>query len=98
MPTYEYRCPECGNEQEVDLRFRVVAIFQLCSNCGKPTERRISLPYPASIPTTARGHILETLNHEKGKGVQAAPKDRPRIEAALAKGLDQKRETVGRGF
>lgn len=99
MPIYEYRCPECGHEQEVRLSFSEVAVVQLCSECGKPTERRISLPQPAIIPVGGREQVLKTLNKEEGGyGFPGGDMHRPRYEQAMAKGLDPLKEVVGRGF
>lgn len=100
MPIYEYRCPSCGNEQEVLLPISEAIVIQICSECGKPTERRMSLFSNISSLITGRGKVLRTLNKEDGYGLPTRPSDRPRLEAVLAKGLDQRhhRPVVGRGF
>ena len=98
MPIYEYRCPECGNEEEAIVRFSESDATRLCSNCGKPTTRRLSIPRLAIIPLTGRDYTLQTLNGENGRGFPCVPRDRPRMEAAYAKGLDQARLVIGRGF
>lgn len=98
MPLYEYRCPECGNEEEAIVSFSEATNRRLCSNCGKPTMRRLSLPQSAIIPLTGRDHTLQTLNGENGRGFPCVPRDRPRMEAAMAKGLDQTRPVIGKGF
>ena len=98
MPIYEYRCPECGHEEEVILHFSE-ATAQVCANCGKPTERRISLPQPAIVPVGGREAVLKTLNKEKGGyDFPGGDMHRPRYEQAMAKGLDPPKEVVGRGF
>lgn len=99
MPIYEYRCPECGHEQEAILSFSEAAVVQLCSECGKPTEHRISLPQPAIVPVGGRESVLKTLNKEEGGYTfPGGDMHRPRYEQAMAKGLDQHRPVIGRGF
>lgn len=41
MPTYEYRCPSCGNEFEKFQRMSDEAVAA-CTACGESAERRIS--------------------------------------------------------
>jgi len=98
MPIYEYRCPECGHEEEAIVRFSEATSMRLCSFCGKPTRRLISLPQPVKIPLTGREIVLQTLNGENGRGFPCVPRDRPRMEAAYAKGLDPTRPVIGKGF
>ena len=98
MPIYEYRCPECGNEEEAIVRFSEATNGRLCSNCGKPTERRISLPHTPIVPLTGRDTVLNRLNGVDGQGFPCVPRDRPRMEAAYAKGLDLTRPVIGKGF
>lgn len=99
MPIYEYRCPECGLEQEVILPFSQATVVQPCSNCGKPTERRLSLPQPAIILVGGREQVLRTLNKEEGGyNFPGGDMHRPRYEQAMAKGLDPPKEVIGRGF
>jgi len=99
MPIYEYRCPECGHEQEAILPLSEVMVVQLCSSCGKPTERRISVPQPAIFPIGGRERVLKTLNREEG-GYKYPGGDmhRARYDQAMAKGLDPPKQVVGRGF
>ncbi len=98
MPRYEYRCPECGHEQEIILPWTQCATEQICTKCGAVTERRMSLPLPAAVKETGREHVLATLNRENGQDLPCSPRDRPRIEAAYAKGLDQTRPVIGVGI
>lgn len=99
MPIYEYRCPECGHEQEAILPFSEATVVQLCSSCGKPTERRISLPQPAIIPVGGRGRVLKTLNQEEGGYTYpGGDMHRARYDQAMARSLDQTRPVIGRGF
>lgn len=40
MPTYQYRCPKCG---DYDVTQRITeSAFTSCSTCGSPVERLIS--------------------------------------------------------
>jgi len=99
MPIYEYRCPGCGHAQEAILSFNQFGADQFCADCGRKTNRRLSLPQPAIIVQTGRGKVLGTLNNEPGAPTfPGGDMHRPRYEAAMAKGLDQTRTVIGRGF
>ena len=98
MPRYEYRCPGCEHEQEAILSWTKAMLEQICESCGRITERRMSLPMPAQSKGTGRDHVLATLNRENGQDLPCSPKDRPRMEAAYAKGLDQMRPVIGVGI
>ena len=98
MPIYEYRCPKCGHEQEAILPWTQASLEQPCEHCGTVTERRVSKPLPAQTKESGRDHVLQTLNGENGKGFPCTPRDRPRMEAAYAKGLDQTRPVIGVGI
>ena len=41
MPTYEYRCPKCGNEFEKFQKMSDAPGAE-CTQCGAPAERRLS--------------------------------------------------------
>jgi putative FmdB family regulatory protein len=41
MPTYEYRCPECGNEFEKFGKMSDPPVTE-CTRCGAESQRRIS--------------------------------------------------------
>jgi len=46
MPTYDYKCKECGKVFEVFLRFSELDDQVNCPNCGsEKTERVFSIPY-----------------------------------------------------
>lgn len=95
MPIYEYRCPDCGNEQEVRLSFDEFSLLQMCSNCGKPTKMKVSLPAPAQYPMTGRGKVMATLNKEGGRDFPGGDMHRPRYEQVMAKGLEQRTSQSG---
>lgn len=96
-PVYEFRCAECRDEQEVILPIARRDSPGPCG-CGGTLERRMSLPLPARTKETGREHILATLNRENGQDFPCVPRDRPRMEAAYAKGLDQTRPVIGVGI
>lgn len=41
MPTYEYRCPKCGNDFEKFQKMSDEPVAE-CPKCGEPAERRLS--------------------------------------------------------
>lgn len=67
-------------------------------SCGGVMERLMSLPAPAIFPMTGRDNVLKTLNKEDGYDLPTQRSDRPRMEQALAKGLDLPKPVIGRGF
>lgn len=97
MPRYEYRCSECRDELEIILPMARRDAPGPCA-CGGSLERRISLPMPAASKETGRDHTLATLNKENGHDFPCTPRDRPRMEAAYAKGLYQTRPVIGVGI
>lgn len=99
MPIYEYECPGCGHEQEVRLPFSQASVVQMCASCGKPTEKMISLPHPAIFQVTGRDKVVKTLNKEQGGySFPGGAKHSRRYSEAMAKGLDQTRPVIGKGF
>jgi len=96
---YEYRCPECGHEQEVVLPINEYNAMQVCASCNRPTKRVFSLPAIVSSQPTGRDKVLKTLNKEEGGyGFPGGDMHRPRYEQAMAKSLSPPKEVVGRGF
>jgi len=86
---YSFNCPTCG---EVEKRIPVEErnIQQYCE-CGLPLTRVFSLT-PVKIKTNGRDKILNVLNSEK-PGARSQ-----RSQAALAKGLNYEKQTVGIGW
>ena len=98
MPIYEYRCPECGHEQDMSLPMSECSSQQICSGCGLGTRRRYS-PVHISVPVPGRDKVLKTLNKEEdGYKYPGGDMHRARYDQAMAKGLDQTRPVIGRGF
>lgn len=98
MSLYRFRCNECGKDTDKFLPMIDRNLPQECE-CGGRLERLMSTPN-VLVPVTGREQVLKTLNKEEGGDhLPTVPSDRPRMEAALARGLDQRRPTaVGRGF
>jgi len=45
MPLYDYGCPDCGAEKEVQHNVSEIGkIKVLCDACGKPMKKLLSLP------------------------------------------------------
>jgi len=97
MPIYKFRCPDCLKEEEAILPMANRNDARIHS-CGAVMERLMSPPAPATFPETGRDKVLKTLNKEGGYALPTQPSDRPRMERAMAKGLDQTRLVVGKGF
>lgn len=96
MPIYEFTC-DCGVEREAMLPFSESRNGQRCS-CGQIMRRKFSLANFAA-PQTGRDRVLGTLNQEEGaQDFPGGDMHRDRYEKAMAKGLDQTRPVIGRGF
>lgn len=71
MPTYDYRCTECGAQFEV--YHRISAQYPPCRRCGGGT-KRVFLSAPAVHGWTARGRDLAIKSlPECGKGCRCCP-------------------------
>ncbi len=97
MPIYRYYCAECQVEEDVIVPMREMNTARN-HTCGSRMERLPTSPAPAQFPLTGRDKVLHTLNKEKGLDLPARPEDRPRMERAMARGLNVEKPTVGRGF
>jgi len=96
MPVYRFRCQKCGKEAERLLPMDDRDLPQECECRG--SLRRLMTAPSIIVPETGREQVLGALNKERGYDLPTIPSDRPRMEAALAKGLDQRRPIIGRGF
>lgn len=76
---------------EVVLPMQDRDAVQSC-DCGGSMERLMSIPATVIMKVTGKDKILNTLNGER-KGERSK-----RSQMALAKGLDQTRPVIGRGF
>ena len=94
MPIYRYECPECEEEVEIIHSMSGLDLPQICK-CGFVMKRLVST-FSFSFPVSNRSRVLKALNGEVS--LPAADGDRPRIEQALAKGLDRNRRVIGKGI
>ena len=98
MPIYRFRCPQCLEEEEalVPMANRNDSRFH---SCGAVMQRLISAPCLTIIKVYGRDSVLDTLN---GEDRYARKDGRPvrsnRSQMALARGLDQTRPVIGKGF
>ncbi|HEX8321372.1 FmdB family zinc ribbon protein [Longimicrobium sp.] len=67
MPTYEYRCPECGNDFEKFQKMSDEPIAD-CPACGKPAQRRIS----AGAGLVFKGSGFYITDYQRGEGYKKA--------------------------
>lgn len=97
MPIYEFACDKCETEREVDCPMSESGQEVICS-CGIPM-RRVYSAINFAVPQTGRDRVLGTLNQEEGaQDFPGGDMHRDRYEKAMAKGLDQTRPVIGRGF
>ena len=94
MPIYRYHCHACNQDVEVIHSMDDLGIPQIHS-CGNPMARKPSL-FSFSFPEDNRARIMKALNGEVP--LPATSQDRPRIEKALARGMDRNRPIIGKGF
>ena len=95
MPIYIYHCSKCNEDVELLHSMDELGVPRVHSECGS-IMRRLLAPCSFCIPESNQDRVLRALNGEAP--LPATPRDRPRIEKALAKGLDYSRPVVGRGF
>jgi len=73
MPTYDYKCEECGNVFEVLLHFSELDQQVVCHNCGsEKTERVFSIPYIEGETVAGSGYgktEFPPINPEQSKGM-----------------------------
>lgn len=97
MPIYEFKCDSCNAEKELTLPYSASGSKPECK-CGQLMRRRFSTPHFVMVET-GRERILGTLNQEEGaQDFPGGDMHRERYEKAMAKGLDQTRPVIGRGF
>lgn len=86
MPIYEYRCSECGHQQE-HLQKVSDAVLTTCPACGKETYRK---------QVTAAGFQLKGsgwyATDFKGSGKKPAAKDATKTESKTESKSDTKTE------
>lgn len=91
MPIYSFQCPTCGVDDRV-LSIDEIDIPQIC-DCGLSMQR-IMTSCRFKMVETGRQRVLDTLNYEHYRPGSRSP----RSQAALTKGLDYEKPTIGRGF
>lgn len=67
MPVYEYRCPACGNEEEVFQHG-----FDVAECCGKPMDRLPS--FPAMVKIKGEGGYPSRRKQIRNTTKQTHPK------------------------
>lgn len=67
-------------------------------SCGATMARLMSAPCLAVFRVSGKDIVLRTLNKEDGADFPGGDKHRPRYEQAMARGLDQTRPVIGKGF
>jgi len=50
MPTYAYRCPECGHEFDKILRISQYKDPQTCPECGHSPAKKLITPFNFNLP------------------------------------------------
>lgn len=97
MPLYRFRCEECAKDTDKFLPMVDRNLPQECE-CGGSLRRLMTAP-SILVSVNGREQVLKTLNREEGGDhLPTIPSDRPRMEGALARGLDQHRPIIGKGF
>ena len=97
MPIYEFKCDECGAVRELMLPMSEAGQMPTCE-CGKEMRRKFSV-IPFTMLETGKDKIMGTLNQEEGaRNFPGGDKHRSRYSKAMAKGINQTRPTIGRGF
>ena len=81
MPLYDYECPACGNEKEVQHSMSEIGrINVLCETCGEKMKKRLSVPSLVGFDEVGRsiGKKDKTKNSDKeGKGDSGSSNSQP---------------------
>ncbi|HEX8393601.1 MAG TPA: zinc ribbon domain-containing protein [Longimicrobium sp.] len=67
MPTYEYRCPQCGNDFEKFQKMSDEPVAE-CPACGTQAQRRIS----AGAGLVFKGSGFYITDYQRGEGYKKA--------------------------
>lgn len=94
MPIYEYVCPGCNLEEEVLVRGSAAGDGRLCATCGRPMERKVSLP--GTVIFNGAGYY--TTDYKRKEGGGGAPSARPEKSGSSepAKSEPAKSEPAGK--
>ncbi len=104
MPTYEYRCPSCGNDFEKFQRMSDEPVAA-CTACGESAERRISagagLLFKGSgfyITDYRSDSYKKAAESDKGGGESKGDKAESKADAASGKSADKsEKKSSGEG-
>ena len=73
MPLYDYGCPECGAEKEVQHSVSEIGKIEiLCDGCGKPMKKLLSVP--ALIGFDSIGRSGRQKDKDEAPKKESAPK------------------------
>jgi len=83
MPTYDYKCKECGKVFEVFRRFSELDEEVKCPNCGsEKTERVFSIPHIEGETVAGSGYgktesprVSLGMGRGMGRGLGRGPRD-----------------------
>ncbi len=85
MPTYEYRCTDCGHELEAVQSFSDPALTE-CPHCGKSTLRKLF----GNVGVVFKGSgFYRNDSRSEGKSTSAAPKKDSVDSAAKSEKADK---------
>lgn len=85
MPTYVYECKECQERKDVRHSIVELTASHSCLECGGETSL-VFAPATIVIPTSNRDAVSQIINMGD---------NRPRTQAALKKGMDQRTSASG---
>ena len=92
MPTYEYKCTDCGREFEVRQRISEPALTQ-CETCGGTLKRLLSAApfilkgegwYVTDYPSASRKKALESEKSSESTGKKEGTADKAPAEKSSA--------------
>jgi putative FmdB family regulatory protein len=75
MPTYTYRCGNCGAQFDRQQSFQDPALVE-CPECGQPTLRKLFNP----VGIVFKGPGFYSTDHGSGSRSNGSPKAEPKVE------------------
>jgi putative FmdB family regulatory protein len=91
MPNYDYRCDNCGFEQEISQSINAEAI-SICPNCGKETFHRI-ITGGAGVLYKGEGWYVTDYSKKSSGGKDTSTLPSPKIESKPATDTPSKAAT-----